>query len=548
VYNGEIYNFQELRQQRLKDIHKFKSNTDSEVIIHLYEEYGIEFVRFLEGMFAFGILDTTKNKLYLCRDRIGIKPLYYGWIQDEFMFASELKPYYLMPSLKKEISKEAVVQYLTLGYIGAPLTIFNSIKKVPPGHYMELDLSLKSKDVISVKYWDICDYAYNEQGLIEDPADALDAIDSLLSDITKKYLISDVPLGVFLSGGIDSSLVASYAQQFFTGKLQAFSVGFGEEEYNEMEYAKIAAEKFNLDHIKTHFNISALRSLPDPVHLFDEPFADSSSYPTYLISKVAKEKVNTILSGDGGDELFSGYIRYFSCLRTSRIQRVPAEVFKLLLSCLPQHITAYRYCVKLSNRFPQNYIDFISCFSYKQMEKILPPILYDYYKQFRQDIVEKYLLRPQTANPMRKFQAFDFQWYLPGDILTKVDRCSMAVSLETRVPLLDHRLVELNFKISDSLKYNRVRGKLILRRILKRYFNDNFLDRRKQGFAIPLRQWFMDGSLDKDYLSSVDAVDDMLNTEYLKGMLELHKKGRNDFSFCLWNILVLGKWLAGKGR
>jgi len=548
VYNGEIYNFQELREHRLKKIHRFKSNTDSEVLIHLYEEYGIDFINFLEGMFAFGIMDLNKNKLYLCRDRIGIKPLYYGWVADEFMFASELKPYYLMRGFKKEICREAIVQYLTLGYINAPLTIFNGIHKLAPGHYLEMDLSLEEKNIAPSRYWNVCDYAYNEQGLIGNPEDALDAIDSLLSDIVKKYLISDVPLGIFLSGGIDSSLIASYAHRFYKGKLKALSIGFEEQEYNEIEYAKVVAEKFGLDHIKTYFNISDLRNLPDPIALFDEPFADSSSYPTYLVSKIAREKVHTILSGDGGDELFCGYKRYFNCLATSRIQRIPPAIFELCRRCLPKYFRGYTYCTKLSARFPQNYFEFISYFFGSEMIEMLPPSLHDYYRQFRQDLLKRYLSGPRGISPMKRFQVFDLQWYLPGDILTKVDRCSMAVSLETRVPMLDHRLVELNFKINDSLKYDRIKGKTILRKILGRYFDNSFLNRPKMGFGIPLPHWFMNGSLDEDYFSAVDNVGDMLNRKYLTGLLELHKKGRVDLSSRLWNILVLGKWLAAKGR
>jgi len=543
VFNGEIYNFRDLKNCKLGSRHRFVSDTDCEVVIHLYEEYGIKLLDFLEGMFAFCLVDLNNNRLFICRDRVGIKPLYYGWVGDDFVFSSELKPFLKLPQFSRKICKEALVQYLILGYINAPLTIFSSVNKLQPGHYLTIDLPAANRHAQKVQYWNVCEYAYSKETRVESLEDSISAIDHLMFDIVAKYLISDVPIGLFLSGGIDSSLVASYVSKLSNKKPQALTIGFSHEEYNEVDYAKMVAEKFDLMHDVSYFDISDVESLPDPVELFDEPFADSSSYPTYLVSRMAREKVKTILSGDGGDELFAGYARYFRCRSTGRFGWVPKSFVNIARFLMRESDCGYGYLSRLATQFPQNYFDFMAYFSDNQMKRMLSTTLYDYYREFRAALVEKYLTGPAEVDPIRRFQVFDCQWYLPGDILTKVDRCSMSVSLEVRVPLLDHRFIEASFRISDSLKFDAGRGKIILLKILGRYFDNSFLVRKKMGFSVPINEWFRQESLRDQYLHSLSNVADILNSEYLTELAEYHNRGKRDFSSSMWNILVLANWL-----
>lgn len=547
VFNGEVYNFQELKTDKLKRKHKFSSQTDCEIVIHLYEEYGIDSVKFIEGMFAFAILDLTKNQLYLCRDRVGIKPLYYAALNGDFVFSSELKPFYRIPGFSKEACKEAIVQYLALGYINAPLTIFSNVYKLPPAHYLNIELSNANKIPPAVKYWDIFNFAYGNYPLINNEGRAAGAIDELLSDIAKKYLISDVPIGIFLSGGIDSSLVASYAGYAAHGKLSAFTVAFKEKRYNELGFAQRVAQKFKMEHNVSYLQQPDLKNLPDPISLFDEPFGDSSSYPTYLISKAARGKVKTILSGDGGDELFAGYSRYSQCLLTEKFRNLPKIIFNSLTQLMPEYFFGYDFLSRLSEKFPQNYFNFVSYFQPYQLKKILSPALYEYYLQFRQDLVKRYLSR-KDINPIRSFQVFDFEWYLPGDILTKLDRCSMSVGLETRVPLLDHRFVELSFRICDSLKYSHGKSKAILKKMLEQHFGKDFLKRPKKGFNIPQAQWLGQEFLNQKYTCLSNNFGEAIDVKYLNKLAEFHKKGKRDFSNCLWLVSVFENWAERLNR
>jgi asparagine synthase (glutamine-hydrolysing) len=289
--------------------------------------------------------------------------------------------------------------------------------------------------------------------------------------------------------------------------------------------------------------MSDLENMLNPIEIFDEPFADSSSYPTLMVSKLARENVKTILSGDGGDEFFAGYERYFKCLSTRKYNWIPEFAVKFPRHFISESDYGYGFLSKLAARFPDNYFDFISNFSLDQMKRILRPALYQYYLNFRTNLIEKYIRRPKDIPPLRRFQVFDSLWYLPGDILVKVDRCSMRMSLEVRVPLLDHRLVELSFKISDSLKYDSKRGKKILIKMLKRYFGKNYLNRRKRGFNIPLNEWSTNRHLQHSFQQALPEVTDFCNLENLKKLVEFHNAGKRDFSNNMWSISVLGDWM-----
>jgi asparagine synthase (glutamine-hydrolysing) len=458
IYNGEIYNFREIRKELESRSHSFFSTSDTEVIIHAYEEWGLEAVSRFNGMFAFALLDQEKQMLYLFRDRAGVKPLYYSYIDDRLVFASELKSLVTYPGFERKICQAAVMLFFKYGYIRSPYSIFENTFKVPPGHYIALDINTKKLDTI--KYYDVLDQ-YNQPKLILTEQEALDETEALMTSAFQYRTISDVPVGIFLSGGYDSTLVTALLQRSNTTKLKTFTIGFHEDSYNEAPHAKKIAAYLGTDHHELYCTATdaqnILNTLPG---IYDEPLGDSSMIPTLLVSKLARSLCAVSLSADGGDELFAGYERYPNLQKLCRLQGKNTEA-------------GYR---KLA-------AEDVTYFSDEELNRLLPGFntsigLYD-------DIGS---IGPEN-DLINTCLALDYKTYMVDDILAKVDRATMSVGLESREPFLDHRLVEFVARLPSELKYHAGEKKYLLKKITHKYIPQELMDRPKAGFTIPLHQW-----------------------------------------------------------
>ncbi|WP_419765623.1 MAG: asparagine synthase (glutamine-hydrolyzing) [Arcobacter sp.] len=530
VFNGEIYNHNEIRAE-LK-FNSFISSSDTETILYSFMELGIEkTLEKLIGMFAIALFDKLEQKVYLIRDRVGIKPLYYSNSGDEFVFASELKAF---PNhLKEKVSKKAKIQFMTLGYIPKNNTYYEGINKLEAGYYLTFDgVSTTTK-----KYWDIPssvqNIEYNE---------ALVKTEELLHSSIKYRLLSDVEVGSFLSGGIDSSLVTSIMQKESSNRIKTFSIGFEDKKYDESMYAKQIAEYLETDHYEYKFKANDVLALVDQYdNHYDEPFGDASSLPMMLLSKITKDEVTVSLSGDGGDELFLGYDRYFMVNKYFNKLKVLPKPLRSVMSILMKYSCSDKL-QKLS--FPLNNLS----------EENLYSILYSAIKPwevnsvFDQDYINEAFgkssltlydileYNDDNTNLFDKFSRLDFHRYLKDDILTKVDRASMAYSLEARVPLLDHRLVEHAYSLPPELKL-RNGPKSILKDILYKHIPKELVERPKKGFGVPLQTWFRK-ELKDIVFEKINILDDSVNKNFLIKVFNEHQKGKN-FEYILWNIMRL---------
>ncbi len=478
TYNGEIYNFKELRKILKKMGHKFYSDTDTEVIIHSYEEWGIKFLDKIRGMFAFALYDSNNDILFLVRDRLGIKPLYYYWDQEKLIFASEIKAI-LEHNIKREVNNLALDIFLNLRYIYAPFTIFKRIMKLPPGHY--LLYNFKDKCFYINKYWDV---KFNITR--ESEHYYISKIRQILKDSVEIRLISDVPLGVYLSGGLDSSIIVGLMSKFVDTPIRTFSVGFGYEKYDEIDYARRVSEYFETEH-KEFIVEPDLYLLPEVVYHFDEPIADPAAIPTYILSKEAKKYVTVILTGEGGDELFAGYRYYKTVLKKDTI--------KYLSRILPENIL--KYFMKFKNfgklfKFLLDYKDEIGIF-------IRYNSIFDNYtiKNASLNVDHKIILQNLFNNNLKKMNSdlldkllyLSLKISLPDNLLMKVDKMTMAHAVEARVPFLDHKLVELSAQIPSKLKIKNNIEKYILRKSFKYLLPIDIAKRKKHGFTVPIHLW-----------------------------------------------------------
>ena len=553
VYNGEVYNFNEIANE-LKTLKKiqFRSSSDSEVILEAFAHFGFNFIYKLNGMFAIAIYDKEKKEMHLFRDRIGIKPLFYYQDESNFAFASEIKGLTCLPQIVKEINYTSIRTFLNIGYIPPPDTIYNNIKKLSPGGYLKI-----SKDGLDYqRYWSVGSAVSTE--VISNEKKALVKLSDLLSSSVQYQLKSDVPFGVFLSGGIDSSLITAQAVNLTSVKVNTFSIGFEENRYNESEYAGSIARFLNTNHHE--FIVSykdAVGLIEKYFDAYDEPFADSSGIPTMLVSKMAGKHVTVTLSGEGGDELFLGYgfYKWAQRLNNPFIKTFHKPMGKLLAK-LPgryeriSQLLRYQDETRLkSHIFSQEQY----FFSDTEMEKLLS---HDFKKnklsspkqpKYYQDMNEDDIYGKRKLSAMESQALFDIRYYLPGDLLTKVDRASMQYSVETRVPYLDHRLVEFALNISPNLKYRNGISKYILKQVLYQYIPERYFARPKQGFAIPLEKWLLndlryliDENLSESVVRKYDIVDHnevtRLKTEFFAGKLHLYNR--------IWILIVLHKWLV----
>lgn len=549
IYNGEIYSHSELKEELIKEGVQFKSTTDTEIILESISRFGFkETLLKLNGMFAIAVYDNKEGKLFLTRDRIGIKPLYYGKIENNFFFGSELKSVKKFFSFKNILSKIAINYFLKYGFIKAPLSIYKHVYKIIPGEIIEVDNNV---NITKNKYWELNKIIKN-QDLKENNLNfknSLFNLENLINDSVKRTLVSDVPLGCFLSSGIDSSLVSYFANKNSNKKIKTFSIGFLESEFNESEEAKKIANYIGTEHHNIYFSNQDIISHFDALdEIYDEPFADSSQLPTSLISEYSKKSVSVILSGDGGDELFGGYSRYIepfirvqnldfkskliemlNKLSDSKLEKIE-KLF--LVADLKKRVRAYQ-----KGDLGKTYIALFTMF--QDLNCILK-------SEFLEDISNFDQFNDSIKNYFEKFMYFDTMGYLPDDILTKVDRASMHYSLEVRVPLLDHRIVEYAWGLPREYKLNINKQKIILRELLEKKIPKKLINKKKIGFGIPIDNWLRTILLDKcNYFLGSGKIEKfgILNSDFIKTLWDDHKNKKFNYGYKLWNIIMLQKWL-----
>jgi asparagine synthase (glutamine-hydrolysing) len=548
VFNGEIYNFKELMAELQAKGHEFRSASDTEVIINGYREWGASCLDRFVGMFAFAIYDTKTHTLFLARDRLGKKPLYYYQDADRIAFASELKALLEDPSIPRILEPTAVVDFFAYGYVPGPQSILRNIQKLPAG----CSLTVRDGRAVMHRYWDPDFSQIDRKTLDEDASTLLDE----LSDAVRLRLRSDVPLGAFLSGGVDSSLiVALMAQQNATSAVKTNTIGFTEDGYDERAYAKETAELYRTDHREKVVSVDALDVVEKLSWYYDEPFGDSSAVPTYYLSQATREQVTVALSGDGGDENFAGYRRYqFAMVEHEIRSRVPeflrravvkpiAEVYPKA-DYLPRYLRAKATLTNLAESHERAY--FLSL-----TQKTYPRFLrseflgglsgYDPYVHF-----EDHLARCTTQDPLARLQYLDLKLYLCDDILVKVDRASMAHALEVRVPLLDHRIVELAARMQPHHKLENGRGKVALKRAAEKLLPDRVLHRKKMGFTIPLPEWFKGGlreTAEETFFSRRGGASGLIDTAGLRRMWYEHQLGIRNHATVFWSLLMFEKWV-----
>ena len=550
ILNGEIYNFQLLRDELKKKGHKFKTKTDTEVIVHLYEEKDEEFLSELNGMFALAIWDERKRKLILARDRLGQKPLYYSLINQNLVFGSEIKALLEYSYLKKDLDWQSLGKYLIYEYSPAPNTIFKNIHKLEPGNFLIYrDNQLKIKN-----YWEV---SFDKYPLLT-KQEYLSGLEQRFENAVTKRLVSDVPLGVFLSGGIDSTAIAYYAQKNSSSKIKTFSIGFADKSFDESKYARQAAKFLKTEHYEQILEPKdCLNLIPQIADFLDEPLADASIIPTYLLSKFTKEKVTVALSGDGGDELFMGYPTFQAYKLDKIYEAIPSVIRNYLISPIIKNLPVSFDNISLGfklNRFIsgsgyeheiKNQI-WLGSFLPNQLKKIFTPLVYEQIKSDNIfENIENYLKKVKRQSMENRLIYLYLKNYLQDDILFKTDRASMAVGLEARAPFLDHELV--NFVNSMPIEY-KLRGwqtKYIFKELMKDKLPKNIVYRSKKGFGVPIAKWIRQDL--KDFVLDVFSESKIkeqgiFNYRYINNLLKEHFNGQKDNRKVLWTLLVFQIW------
>jgi asparagine synthase (glutamine-hydrolysing) len=568
-FNGEIYNFRALREELEGKGHSFRGHSDTEVMLAGLSQWGLDSaVRRFNGMFAIAVWDRETRLLHLIRDRMGEKPLYYGWAGKTFLFASELKAIRAHPRFEGVIDRGAVALFMRHNYIPAPYSIYTGIAKVVPGEIVTIapDPAVASQ---THPYWSVASAA--EQGRDEPfkgtVAEAIRCLDELLRDAVKLRMESDVPLGAFLSGGIDSSTIVALMQAQSSRPVQTFSIGFHEAAYNEAHHAKAVAEHLGTNHTELYVSpAEAMEVIPRLPAIYDEPFSDSSQIPTYLVSELTRRQVTVALSGDGGDELFAGYGRYFWAANLwGKVDAIPPFLRKLIARSLtrlsPRTWTALfrgiapifpkRLRFRNPGDKPHKLAEILTT---ESLETLYLSIVSHWLSPTKVvlDSTEPLTVLTDHARWSRSAEIFDHMMhldmlsYLPDDILTKVDRASMAVSLEARVPLLDHRVVEFAWKLPVSMKIHEGQGKWILRQVLNRYVPATLFDRPKMGFGVPIDSWLREPLKEwaESLLDEKRLLDEgIFNPDPIRKQWSEHLSGTCNWHYYLWDVLMFQAWL-----
>jgi asparagine synthase (glutamine-hydrolysing) len=546
VFNGEIYNFPELRAELEKRGHRFYTNTDTEVIVHLYEDLGSECVQKLRGMFAFAIYDERRRSLLLARDRLGKKPLHYSFTDGRLLFGSEIKTIFAVAPELKEVKQEAVLQYFTFGYIPDPNTAFLRIHKLPPGHLLEF-----SGDKVSVRqYWDLPAYGTQKPRSEEE---CLEEMEQRLAEAVRIRLISDVPLGALLSGGTDSSIVVALMARVSAKPVKTFSIGFRSQDFNEADYARIVAKRFATEHHELVLEPDIGQTLDKLTRILEEPFADSSILPTYFVSCLARQHVTVALAGDAGDELFAGYDRYGVNMRRRYFDVLPGWAGRYyrehLHPRLSHGVLGRRFVYNISLPWRERYLDNISAFRLQDREASF--LTQDFRAAVRDcpdplDMYRGYFEKAPAHDRLSQLLYVDTKTYLTADILCKVDRMSMATSLEVRVPILDHVFLEWVTSLPAHWKMRNGKQKYIFKKLAERVgVPQEVLHRPKQGFALPLVHWMrreFKEDLARLLLEPRTIQRGYFDPRPIRQLLDEHFKGQRDHSVRLWRLLIFELW------
>lgn len=548
IFNGEIYNFRELQDNLLKQGHVFRTKSDTETIVHLYEQYGTGCLQYLRGMFAFAIWDSKKNQLFCARDRFGIKPFYYYLDHEKLVFGSEIKAILKCDGIDKALSPEAIDSYFAFGYITSDLSIYKKIKKLQPAHY--LLLSFKGKVSVGINnYWKIHfnpDFSKSEIQWEEE-------IQNCLSETVKMHMISDVPLGAFLSGGIDSGSVVSMMANNSSRSIKTFTIGFKDEKDSELKYARELATKYGCEHHEQIVEPDSIDLLPKLIYGYDEPFADPSIIPTYYVSKLARQFVTVALSGDGGDELFAGYNSY---RRHKKIYSFPLNFKSAFLNnvvwgnihkMIPSNVKGKGFTYYLSKNKEYSFA-YLNTWTEAERDRLLLHKRSQFNGSRASEYFKQTILNQCNSfkDHVSSMQYLDMRTYMVDDVLNKVDRASMMNSLEVRVPLLDHKFAELSFRIPSKFKMNESGQKYIFRKAMSEYLPKSFFQLPKKGFGVPLANWFkekLNEYIDDTLTSGNPLYSEFLSQGYIKKVIKNSRNNMHDYSSKIWTLLVFEEWL-----
>jgi asparagine synthase (glutamine-hydrolysing) len=549
VFNGEIYNYLELREKLEKLGHTFYTNSDTEAIVHAYDEFGVDCPKHLRGMFVFAIWNTSKQELFIARDRMGKKPLLYAEVNGQLVFGSEFSALLIHPDVSRDINPEALDYYLAFMCIPAPLTAYRAIRKLEPAHW----LRWRNGNIELGCYWqpdftkkiDISEEEAGERTI------------EILRDAVKVRLMSEVPLGAFLSGGIDSSAVVALMSQESSERVKTFSIGFDEQDFSELHHARRVAEHVGAEHHEFIVRPDAVEVLPMLVDHYGEPYADSSAVPTYYVAKETRKHVTVALNGDGGDESFAGYERYIAMGLTEKYRKVPSFVRESLIreavNMIPTDATkkskiksAQRLLAVVDRPKARRYMHWMSTFN----DELKEPLYTESFRQQTQGanatgLLEHWFKRANGIGVVDTMLLTDQMTYLPNDLLVKVDIATMAVSLEARSPFLDHHVIEFAASLPQNLKLRRLTGKYLLKKILRKLLPTENLTRRKMGFGVPIGHWFrgkMQPFLREVILSEKALGRGLFRPEAVGQLVDLHVRGERDYSHQLWTLLMLELW------
>ncbi|MFY9255750.1 MAG: asparagine synthase (glutamine-hydrolyzing) [Fuerstiella sp.] len=555
VFNGEIYNYPELRSQLEGRGHVFRTNSDTEVLVHLYEDFGCDLVNHLRGMFAFALWDARQRKLMLARDHLGQKPLYIYRDNEKLLFGSELKAILAHPNVDRTIAPEAVEDYLTFGVIPGERSIFNRIKRLPAAHYVQVDGESISKT--PTRYWQL---SFDNEVTASDE-EWKQRIAEKIRESVRAHLIADVPVGAFLSGGLDSSAIVASLAEIIDEPVQTFSIGFQEKQFSELPHAEAVAKHFGTNHREQVVTPDAVRDLDDLVFFYDEPFADASAIPTMAVARMAAQHVKVCLSGDGGDEAFGGYARYGHDLKEAEIRdRIPRWFRRTALrplaaiwpkaDWLPRPMRLQSLLQNLSLDPAAAYANTISTCRVGMRAQLLNPSFRDAVSDHRPEAFAEQAFLSGNRDALSGMLAADTNFFLPDDFLTKVDRASMAFGLEVRPPLIDFQLMELAASMPSSLKVRNGSKKWVMKEVFEARLPKKLAHRAKQGFEIPIDAWLrgpLRSQIEDVVLQPHAPIAQYINTEHVGRIFKSHCNQTGRFGQVLWSLLVLGRWLDHYG-
>ena len=552
VFNGEIYNFPAIRAELEALGHQFNTHSDTEVILNAYAQWGAESVNKLQGMFAYVIWDKAQKSIFVARDRLGIKPLFYTIIDQCFYFASELKSLKLLPGLDRTIGAKAVEQYFAFGYVAEPETIYQHVKKLSPGHCLTIGVNQEVPTI--TQYWDV---SYAKQTDMSEQEYQTAVVDEFKKAVDS-HMMAEVPLGSFLSGGVDSSAVVAMMSELSNKAVKTCSIGFDVADYNETEFAQQVAKRYKTDHEERIVASDDFDLLDELSQLYDEPYADSSAMPTYRVCQLAREKVTVCLSGDGADELLAGYRRYNLMMNEEKVRGVlPHAIRKPLFGTLgklypkldwaPQFLRAKTTFQSLAMDTAEGYFHGVSILNNQQRQQLFSKeVNEDLAGYSALDVFRRHEQNFDGHDPLSLIQYLDIKTYLVGDILTKVDRASMAHSLEVRVPFLDHKFVEWSATVPTKMKIKQGCGKYIFKKAMEDYLPHDVLYRNKMGFRVPLSNWFR-GPLKEKLKTALlsKAMEDcgLFNMNTIKEWITDHQSGVKEYSAPLWTLLMFAAFL-----